>query len=56
MSKLPNTGTRAPLEYIEMMRHYLPDVPLALIKEAWLHNATPKEVMGYLSALQRGPI
>ena len=28
-----------------MMRHYLPDVPKALILDAWKHHATPLEVL-----------
>ena len=34
-----------PQEYVEMMRHYIPCIPLPAIRQAWLHNATPKEVM-----------
>ena len=50
-SKPPNAGTRTPHEYIEMMRHYLPpEIPLALITDAWKHNATPMEVIRYLDA------
>ena len=42
---LTNQDVPMPQEYAEMMRHYLPDVPKALIVDAWKHNATPLEVM-----------
>jgi hypothetical protein len=46
--KLPNRGIPVPRDYIDGLRHYLPNLPLAAIKDAWLHNATPAEVMAHL--------
>ena len=46
--KLPNRGIPVPQDYIDDMRHYLPSLPLAAIKDAWLHNATPAEVIAHL--------
>lgn len=45
---LTNQNVPMPPEYEEMMRHYLPDVPKALIVDAWKHNATPSEVKAHL--------
>ena len=42
---LTNQYIPMPKEYAEMMRHYLPDVPKALILDAWKHHATPLEVL-----------
>jgi hypothetical protein len=41
----PNKGIPMPDEYVEMMRHYIPNLPIPAIRDAWLHNATPLEVM-----------
>ena len=49
MSKPPHADMKMPKEYEEMMRAYLPKVPMALIKDAWKHNATPSEAMAYRS-------
>lgn len=49
----PNTAVRCPPDYIEMMRAYFPKVSMALIKDAWLHNATPTEVRLYLEATEQ---
>ena len=49
--KLPNKGIPIPQDYIENMRHYLPDLPLVAIKDAWLHNATPAEVMAHFERI-----
>jgi len=45
MNQLPNKGIPVPADYVEMMRHYIPKLPMPAIKMAWLHNATPKEVI-----------
>lgn len=45
MNQLPHKGLPVPNAYVEMMRHYIPRIPMPAIKMAWLHNATPKEVM-----------
>lgn len=42
---LTNQDVPMPKDYEDMMRHYLLDVPKALIVDAWKHNATPLEVM-----------
>lgn len=42
---LTNQDVPMPKDYEDMMRHYLPDAPKALIVDAWKHNATPLEVM-----------
>ena len=44
-TKPPHKGIPVPPEYIEMMRHYIPKLPMPAIRQAWLHNATPLEVM-----------
>lgn len=46
--KYPNADVPMPDEYAEMMRHYIPGIPLAAIRDAWKHNATPLEVMRHL--------
>ena len=45
---LTNQDVPMPPEYEEMMRHYMPDLPMALIVDAWKHNATPSELKAYL--------
>ena len=45
---LTNQYAPMPKDYEEMMSHYLPDVPKALIVDAWKHNATPLEVIRHL--------
>ena len=45
---LPHKGVPVPQDYIDDMRHYMPNLPLPAIKDAWLHNATPAEVMAHL--------
>ena len=45
MKTLPHKDIPMPNDYIVMMRYYIPRLPMAAIKMAWLHNATPKEVM-----------
>ena len=52
--KLPNKGIPVPQDYIDDMRHYLPDLPLPAIKDAWLHNATPAEVMAHMERIRIG--
>jgi hypothetical protein len=37
-----NTG-KPPTEYIEMFRHYFPNINLPAINECWKRNATPTE-------------
>ena len=49
---LTNQDTPMPTEYAEMMRHYLPNAPKALIKDAWKHNATPLEVMRHFDRIE----
>ena len=46
--KLPHKDIQVPQDYIDDMRHYMPGLPQAAIKDAWLHNATPAEVMASL--------
>lgn len=41
----PHAHTPTPAEYADMMRHYIPRLPLPAIREAWKHHATPSEVM-----------
>lgn len=50
----PNAGIPCPKDYIEMMRHYLPRVPLAFIKLAWRHAATVTEVQRHLERVEGG--
>ena len=50
---LTNQNVPMPAEYAEMMRHYIPDAPDALIKDAWKHNATPLEVIRHLERIER---
>lgn len=47
---LTNQDVPMPKDYEEMMRHYVPNSPKALIVEAWKHNATPLEVMRSMGA------
>jgi hypothetical protein len=47
---LTNQDVPMPQEYLEMMRHYLPNVPKALIVDAWKHNATALELMLYVES------
>ena len=49
---MTNTNTPMPQDYEEMMRHYLPDAPKALIVEAWKHNATPLEVLRHFDRIE----
>ena len=49
---LTNHDAPMPADYAEMMRHYLPDAPKALIVEAWKHNATPLEVMRHIDCIE----
>ena len=49
---LTNQDVPMPQEYEEMMRHYLPDAPKALIVDAWKHNATPLEVMRHFERVE----
>lgn len=49
---LPHKGVPVPQDYIDDMRHYMPNLPLPAIKDAWLHNATPFEVMAHLDRLE----
>ena len=45
---LTNQDVPMPIEYEEMMRHYLPaNTPKAVIVDAWKHNATPSEVLAH---------
>lgn len=39
-------------EYIEMMRHYFPKLPIQVIKDAYKHHATPTEVRRYLERIE----
>jgi len=50
--KPPNRSMPMPQEYVDDMRHYIPGLPMAAIKDAWLHNATPSEVMAHLDRLK----
>ena len=43
-AKSVHAGVPMPKDYVEMMRHYFPNLPLPAIRDAWLHHATPKEV------------
>ena len=51
-TRLTNANTPMPQDYEEMMRHYLPDAPKALIVEAWKHNATPLEVLRHFDRIE----
>ena len=51
-TRLTNANTPMPPDYEEMMRHYLPDAPKALIVEAWKHNATPIEVTRHIDRIE----
>ena len=38
-------------EYVEMMRHYFQQLPIAVIRDAYKHNATATEVRRYLERI-----
>jgi hypothetical protein len=54
--KAPHAGVPMSKEYEEMMRHYFPTIPKALISDAWKHHATPVEVRAHLDAGQRAAV
>lgn len=41
-----------PKDYIEMMRYYIPGMPIQAIRDAWKHKATPLEVMRHLERIR----
>lgn len=53
--KPTNHGIPMPKDYAETMRHYIPNIPLAAIRDAWLHNATPLEVLRHMTKGQHAP-
>lgn len=53
MSKrYPNAASPIPDDYVEMMRHYIPKMPMAAIRDAWKNNATPLEVMRHFERIE----
>lgn len=49
---MTNQDVPMPAEYAEMMRHYIPSITTATIKDAWAHNATPLEVMRHFERIE----
>lgn len=49
-ARLPHKNVPMPPEYAEMMREYITGLPLAAIREAWKHHATPTEVRRSMDA------
>ena len=43
--KYPNEDIPMPNEYADMLRYYIPNLPMAAIKDAWRCNATAREVI-----------
>lgn len=39
-------------EYVEMMRHYFPALPIQAIRDAYKHHATPTEVRRHLERIE----
>jgi hypothetical protein len=39
-------------EYADMMRHYLPQLPIQAIRDAYKHHATPTEVRRHLARIE----
>ena len=39
-------------EYLEMMRHYFPRLPVGAIRDAYRYSATPTEVRRHLERIE----
>lgn len=43
-------------EYVEMMRHYFPKLPVGAIRDAYRYSATPTEVRRHFERIESAAI